>query len=63
MALSNYATGELLDRFGRSPRVVSVGIGALFLVPGIAWFATQRLWDRDEKPGAAEPGVAVPAGE
>lgn len=47
MAVSNYATGELLDRFGFYPRAVAVGIGAFFLLPGVAWFATQRWWDRD----------------
>jgi MFS family permease len=46
MAASNYFTGELLDRFGLSPRVVTVGIGVLFLIPGIVWFATRRWWDR-----------------
>lgn len=49
MAVSNYLTGELLDRFGLSPRVVAVGIGAFFLLPGVAWFATQRWWDKDHK--------------
>jgi MFS family permease len=47
MAVSNYATGELLDRFGFSPRAVAIGIGAFFLLPGVVWFATQRWWDRD----------------
>lgn len=47
MAVSNYATGELLDRFGLSPRVVAFGIGAFFLIPGFAWFVTQRWWDKD----------------
>ncbi|HEX2269282.1 MAG TPA: MFS transporter, partial [Pyrinomonadaceae bacterium] len=46
MAASNYATGELLDRFGVSPRWVTIGIGLFFCLPGIAWFVTQRLWDR-----------------
>jgi hypothetical protein len=46
LAASNYVTGELLDRFGYSPRAVSVGIGVLFLLPGLLWFATARLWDR-----------------
>jgi MFS family permease len=46
MAASNYATGELLDRFRLSPRLVTIGIGSFFLLPGIAWFATQRWWDR-----------------
>ncbi|CAN5842528.1 MFS transporter [soil metagenome] len=49
MAASNYMTGELLDRFRLSPRLVTVGIGFLFLIPGLVWFATQRWWDRGER--------------
>lgn len=49
MAVSNYATGELLDRFGSSPRVVAIGIGAFFVLPALAWFVTQKWWDRDEQ--------------
>ena len=48
MAISNYATGELLDRFGLSARTVAIGIGALFVLPGFAWFVTERWWDKDE---------------
>jgi predicted MFS family arabinose efflux permease len=48
MATSNYFTGEMLDRFGWSPRIVTAGIGTFFLIPGILWLATQRWWDRDE---------------
>ena len=44
MAASNYVTGELLDRFHISPRVVTVGIGLLFVVPGITWFVTYKWW-------------------
>lgn len=51
MAASNYASGELLDRFGLSPRLVVIGIGIFFLIPGIVWFATQRWWDRDKPEG------------
>ena len=47
MAASNYTTGELLDRFNISPRLVTIGIGLFFVVPGVAWFATQRWWDRE----------------
>jgi len=47
MAASNYATGELLDRFQIPPRLVTIGIGVFFLLPGLAWFLTQRRWDRD----------------
>jgi MFS family permease len=49
MAASNYVTGELLDRFQISPRVVTIGIGVFFVMPGVAWFATQRWWDREER--------------
>ena len=49
MAASNYVTGELLDRFGVSPRVVTAGIGVFFLLPGITWFLTQQWWDREGK--------------
>lgn len=47
LAGSNYLTGELLDRFGYNPRFLAMGIGVFFLIPGIAWFLTQRWWDRD----------------
>src|SRR5215204_2172350 len=49
MAASNYVTGELLDRFQISPRIVTVGIGLFFLLPGLIWFVTQRWWDREER--------------
>jgi MFS family permease len=49
MAASNFITGELLDRFQISPRIVTVGIGTFFLLPGLAWFMTQRWWDREER--------------
>ena len=53
MAASNYATGELLDRFGISARLVTIGIGIFFLLPGIMWFLTRRWWDKetDERTG------------
>jgi MFS family permease len=46
MAASNYATGEALDRFRLSPRVVTAAIGVLFILPGVLWFLTRRRWDR-----------------
>jgi MFS family permease len=49
MAGSNYFTGEMLDRFRLSPRVVAIGMGALFLIPGLVWFATQKWWDRGQE--------------
>ena len=48
MAASNYLTGEMLDRFGWPPRVVTIGIGIFFLVPGILWFITRGWWDHDD---------------
>ena len=50
MAASNYIVGELMDRFGFSPRVVTAGVGAFFLLPGLIWFASQRWWDVSETP-------------
>jgi MFS family permease len=49
MAASNYITGELLDRFAISPRIVTVGMGLFFLIPGIVWFLTERWWDREHE--------------
>lgn len=49
MAVSNYATGEMLDRLGLSPRVIVIGMGTFFLLPGVVWFVTKRWWDNDQK--------------
>ncbi|MDX6383624.1 MAG: hypothetical protein QOK48_1197, partial [Blastocatellia bacterium] len=46
MAASNYLVGELMDRFGFSPRVVTAGVGTFFLLPGLIWFVTEKWWDR-----------------
>jgi MFS family permease len=46
MAASNYVTGEMLDRFGLSPRRVIIALGVWFMIPGLIWFATERWWDR-----------------
>jgi len=54
MAASNYATGELLDRFGIHPRLVTIGIGVFFMMPGFAWFLSQRWWDREKDPELLE---------
>jgi MFS family permease len=60
MAASNYLTGEMLDRLGWYPRAVTIGIGCFFLLPGIAWFFTQRWWDRG-KEEVAERNLVVDA--
>ncbi|HSS18785.1 MAG TPA: MFS transporter [Pyrinomonadaceae bacterium] len=48
MAISNYVTGELLDRFKFSPRTVAIAIGSFFLLPGLTWFFTQKWWDKEQ---------------
>ena len=63
LALSNYATGEALDRFGYSPRAVAVAIGFIFILPGLAWFAALPFWaaggaGEPARPGAREGGEA-----
>jgi len=45
MAISNYVTGELLDRFGFSPRAVTIGIGCVFLLPAVIWILTKKWWN------------------
>jgi len=61
MAASNYVVGELMDRFGFSPRVVTAGVGIFFMMPGIIWFVTKSWWDRKEKfPSAAETEPVTP---
>jgi len=61
MAASNYLVGELMDRFGFSPRVVTAGVGAFFLLPGIAWFVTEKWWDRKERLAVAPAPEAAKA--
>jgi hypothetical protein len=57
LAASNYATGEALDRFGLSPRVVTFAIGIFFMLPGIAWLLTRRWWDREKADTVGEGRV------
>ena len=54
MAASNYLTGELLDRFHYSPRIVTIGIGLFFLIPGALWFITERWWNNEQVAEAVE---------
>jgi MFS family permease len=60
MAASNYVVGELMDRFGYSPQVVTAGVGIFFLLPGVIWFLTEKRWDR-KQPAATPSSVAGPA--
>jgi MFS family permease len=54
MAGSNYLVGELMDRFGYSVRVVTVGVGTFFLLPGLIWFLTEKWWDRQDRLAGAK---------
>ena len=54
MAASNYFEGELLDRFRYSPRIVTIGIGLFFLIPGALWFITERWWNNEQVAEAVE---------
>src|SRR5438067_116132 len=54
MAASNYVTGELLDRFHYSPRIITIGIGLFFLIPGALWFITERWWNNEQVAEAVE---------
>ena len=47
LAASNYATGEALDRFRVSPRVITFAFGLFFMLPGVVWLLTARWWDRE----------------
>ncbi|MCA1558663.1 MAG: hypothetical protein LC731_09010, partial [Acidobacteria bacterium] len=49
MAVSNYLTGELLDRFQFSPRAVTIGIGIFFLLPGLIWLISMRWLKESEE--------------
>jgi hypothetical protein len=60
MGASNYLVGELMDRFGLSPRLVTAGVGVYFLLPGISWFVTARWWDRKAKLSSAPESLSPP---
>ncbi len=55
MAVSNYITGEMLDRVTMSPRAIAIGLGAFFLLPGVVWFLTQGWWDKEQEVVPDEP--------
>jgi MFS family permease len=63
MAVSNYVTGELLDRFQYSARTVTIGMGFIFLLPGLLWFATRRFWNTERGEQSAATHQAGPLSE
>ena len=56
---SSYWTGYQLDRVGRSPRMLSFVLGAMFCVPGVLWLVIQRRWREHEPAGVAQPTPAA----
>src|SRR5438094_42539 len=50
------------DRHGFSPRIVTAGVGAFFILPGLFWFLTQRWWDRKSAVVSLDAGYR-PSGE
>jgi hypothetical protein len=49
-SLSSYWTGFELDSAGRSPRLLSFALGAMFFVPGIVWMIIVSRW-KDQRAG------------
>jgi MFS family permease len=43
-SISSYWTAYELDRVGRSPRLLSFALGAMFCVPGLLWLFIQSRW-------------------
>jgi hypothetical protein len=59
-SLSSYWTGYELDRVGRSPRMLSFALGAMFCVPGALWMAILTRWhDTPSEPVAAGSAAAA----
>lgn len=46
MAVSSYLTGRAIDAPGADPRAVARTLGAVFLIPGLAWTASQFILGR-----------------
>ena len=50
-SVSSYATAFELDHLGRSPRVLSFVLGAMFCVPGVLWlWISEFRWKVSESP-------------
>jgi MFS family permease len=59
-SISSYWTAYELDRIGRSPRLLSFVLGAMFCVPGILWLLIQSRWiDRPPAPAGAPDAIAA----
>jgi MFS family permease len=60
-SVSSYWTAYELDRLGRSPRLLSFALGAMFCVPGALWLIIQSRWT--EPPTLATPEMTPTAEE
>jgi MFS family permease len=58
-AISSYWTGYELDRVGRSPRMLSFVLGALFCVPGTLWLIIVSRWRERPASGRADADEAA----
>jgi len=60
-SVSSYWTAYELDTVGRSARMLSFVLGAMFCVPGVLWLIIQSRWH--EREIVAQPAVATPGEE
>jgi MFS family permease len=58
-SLSSYWTGYELDRMGRSPRMLSLALGAMFCVPGLVWLLILSRWQEQPASAAADAQQAT----
>ncbi|MBI3651428.1 MAG: MFS transporter [Acidobacteria bacterium] len=61
MAVSTYLTGWSLDKAGFSARQAAGALAVAFLIPGIAWWLTQRRLNQsdDQNLETSHPGIEV----
>jgi MFS family permease len=59
-SISSYWTAYELDRLGRSPRLLSFALGAMFCVPGVLWLIIQSRW---VEPASVATADATPSAE
>jgi MFS family permease len=60
---SSYLTAFALDQAGWSPRRMSLGLGALFFVPGVIWYVIESRWGPSPAVPIVEAAVLVPEEE
>jgi MFS family permease len=60
-SISSYWTAYELDRVGRSPRLLSFALGAMFCIPAVLWLIIESRWV--EPTTASTPDATPSAGE